>query len=101
MTATYRTQGPIITSLLDTDWYKLTMMQGVHHKYPNASVTWEFRSRNAEDLEPFIDEIREQIDNLAAIRLSPEESAYLSTFPYLSPDFIRFLELFRFRPEYV
>ncbi|SFI15631.1 nicotinate phosphoribosyltransferase [Modicisalibacter xianhensis] len=101
LTATYRTQGPIITSLLDTDWYKVTMMQGVHHKYPNASVTWEFRSRNAEDLEPYIDEIREQIDYLASVRLAPEESAYLSTFPYMSPDFIRFLELFRFRPEYV
>lgn len=101
MSATYRTQGPIITSLLDTDWYKLTMMQGVHHKYPNASVTWEFRSRNAEDLQPYIGEIREQIDQLARLRLTSEESTFLSTFSYMSPDFIRFLELFRFRPEYV
>ncbi|MDW5376023.1 nicotinate phosphoribosyltransferase [Halomonas sp. HP20-15] len=101
MTDTYRTQGPIINSLLDTDWYKLTMMQGVHHKYPNASVTWEFRSRNAEDLAPYVDEIRAQIDYLATLRLTREESAYLSSFPYLSPDFIRFLELFRFSPEYV
>lgn len=101
MTATYRTHGPIITSLLDTDWYKLTMMQGVHHRYPNASVTWEFRSRNAEDLEPYIGEIREQIDQLATLRLTSEESAFLSPFSYMSPDFIRFLELFRFRPEYV
>lgn len=101
MTETYRTQGPIINSLLDTDWYKLTMMQGVHHKYPNASVTWEFRSRNAEDLEPYIGEIREQIDQLATLRLSKEESTYLGTFAYMTPDFVRFLELFRFRPEYV
>ncbi|MFC3283382.1 nicotinate phosphoribosyltransferase [Litchfieldella rifensis] len=101
MTATYRTQGPLITSLLDTDWYKITMMQGVHHKYPNASVTWEFRSRNAEDLEPYIGEIREQVDQLATLQLTREESAFLSTFSYMSPDFIRFLELFRFRPEYV
>ncbi|EPC02468.1 hypothetical protein L861_08830 [Litchfieldella anticariensis FP35 = DSM 16096] len=101
MKATYRTAGPIITSLLDTDWYKVTMMQGVHHKYPNASVTWEFRSRNAEDLEPYIGEIRRQIDQLATLQLTKEESAFLSTFSYMSPDFIRFLELFRFRPEYV
>lgn len=101
MTATYRTQEPIITSLLDTDWYKLTMMQGVHHNYPNASVTWEFRSRNAEDLEPYIGEIREQVDQLATLRLTQEESAFLSGFSYMSPDFVRFLELFRFRPEYV
>ncbi|PMR77905.1 nicotinate phosphoribosyltransferase [Billgrantia endophytica] len=100
MDATYRT-GPIITSLLDTDWYKLTMMQGVHHQYPNASVTWEFRCRNAENLAPYIAEVRAQIDQLAALRLTREESAYLSSFPYMSPDFIRFLELYRFRPEYV
>ncbi|MFD2191903.1 nicotinate phosphoribosyltransferase [Pistricoccus aurantiacus] len=101
MAVTYRTQEPIITSLLDTDWYKLTMMQGVHHKYPNASVTWEFRCRNAEDLRPYLGEIRSQIDRLASLKLTEEESLYLSTFPYLSPDFIRFLELYRFRPEYV
>lgn len=101
LTDTYRTQGPIISSLLDTDWYKITMMQGVHHKYPNASVTWEFRSRNAEDLAPYVDEIRAQIDYLATLKLSREESAYLSTFAYMTPDFIRFLELFRFSPEYV
>ncbi|MGP4843976.1 nicotinate phosphoribosyltransferase [Marinobacter sp. 1Y8] len=100
MTATYRS-GPIITSLLDTDWYKLTMMQGAHHRYPNASVTWEFRSRNAEDLKPYVGAIRHQIDLLANIKLTREESDYLSRFPYMSPDFIRFLELFRFRPEYV
>ncbi|WP_235041535.1 nicotinate phosphoribosyltransferase [Vreelandella profundi] len=100
MTATYR-DGPIITSLLDTDWYKITMMQGVHHKYPNASVTWEFRCRNSEDLAPYLSEIRDQIDQLATLKLSVEESAYLSTINYLTPDFIRFLELFRFRPEYV
>ncbi|MEA2119032.1 nicotinate phosphoribosyltransferase [Halovibrio sp. HP20-50] len=100
MTATYR-KGPIITSLLDTDWYKITMMQGVHHRYPNASVAWEFRCRNSEDLAPYISEIREQIDRLATLKLSADESAYLSSFPYLTPDFIRFLELFRFRPEYV
>ncbi|WP_097458665.1 nicotinate phosphoribosyltransferase [Mangrovitalea sediminis] len=101
MTQTYRTDGPLIHSLLDTDWYKLTMMQGVHHRYPNARVTWEFRSRSAEDLKPYLSDIREQIDHLATLQLSREESAYLSRFPYMSPDFIRFLELFRFRPEYV
>ncbi|KAA0010017.1 nicotinate phosphoribosyltransferase [Billgrantia pellis] len=100
MDETYR-EGPIIRSLLDTDWYKLTMMQGVHHQYPNASVTWEFRCRDAEPLERYIPEIREQIDRLATLQLTREESDYLASFAYMSPDFIRFLELFRFRPEYV
>ena len=39
----------IVQNLLDTDFYKLTMMQAVLHNYPNAEVEWEFRCRNAED----------------------------------------------------
>ncbi|MDC3947065.1 nicotinate phosphoribosyltransferase, partial [Pseudomonas aeruginosa] len=40
----------IVQNLLDTDFYKLTMMQAVLHNYPNAEVEWEFRCRNQEDL---------------------------------------------------
>ena len=32
----------IVQNLLDTDFYKLTMMQAVLHNYPNAEVEWEF-----------------------------------------------------------
>lgn len=42
----------IVQNLLDTDLYKLTMMQAVLHNYPNAEVEWEFRCRNSEDLTP-------------------------------------------------
>lgn len=43
--------GPhIIQNLLDTDFYKITMMQAVLHNYPNAEVEWEFRCRNGENL---------------------------------------------------
>ena len=39
--------GPrIIQNLLDTDFYKITMMQAVLHNHPNAEVEWEFRCRN-------------------------------------------------------
>lgn len=46
----------IVQNLLDTDFYKLTMMQAVLHNYPNAEVEWEFRCRNAEDLRPYLAE---------------------------------------------
>ncbi|WP_311885665.1 nicotinate phosphoribosyltransferase [Halomonas piscis] len=101
MAATYRAPEQVITSLLDTDWYKLTMMQGVHHKYANANVVWEFRCRNAEDLSPYLSEIRAQVESLRSLSLTPAESDYLGSFVYMSPDFIRFLELYRFCPEYV
>ena len=53
----------IVQNLLDTDFYKLTMMQAVLHNYPNAEVEWEFRCRNSEDLTPYLAEIRFQIDD--------------------------------------
>ena len=91
----------IIQSLLDTDFYKLTMMQAVLHHYPNAEVEWAFRSRSGEDLRPHLDAIREQIEALAELQMAPEELAYLERIPYMQPDFIRFLGLFRFDLRYL
>ena len=91
----------IIQSLLDTDFYKLTMMQAVLHHYPNAEVEWAFRSRSAEDLTPYLGEIRQQIEALAELQMTSEELAYLERIPYMQPDFIRFLGLFRFDLRYL
>ncbi len=45
----------IITSLLDTDLYKFTMMQVVLHHFPAASVEYRFRCRTpGVDLVPYI-----------------------------------------------
>ncbi|MEY3487243.1 MAG: nicotinate phosphoribosyltransferase, partial [Pseudomonadota bacterium] len=35
----------IITSLLDTDLYKFTMMQVVLHRFPGAQVEYRFQCR--------------------------------------------------------
>ena len=91
----------VIQSLLDTDYYKLTMMQAVLHHYPNAEVEWAFRSRSEEDLTPYLGVIREQLEALAELRFEPQELAFLERIPYMQPDFIRFLGLFRFDPRYV
>jgi nicotinate phosphoribosyltransferase len=91
----------IITSMLDTDFYKLTMMQAVLHHYPNAKVEWAFKCRNSEDLVPYIDEIQRQINMLNEISLSEKEESFLQSISYFKPDFIRFMKLFRFDPSYV
>jgi len=92
---------PIIQSLLDTDYYKLTMMQAVLHHYPNAEVEWAFQSRSDEDLTPCLVEIRRQIEALADLQMGLEELAFLERIPYMQPDFIRFLGLFRFDLRYL
>ncbi|MGG4660832.1 nicotinate phosphoribosyltransferase [Pseudomonas vlassakiae] len=94
--------GPrIIQNLLDTDFYKITMMQAVLHNYPNAEVEWEFRCRNWEGLSPYLAEIRYQIEQLAEVTVTHDQLAYLEKIPFLKADFIRFLSLFRFNLRYV
>lgn len=90
-----------VQNLLDTDFYKLTMMQAVLHNYPNAEVEWEFRCRSSEDLTPYLAEIRYQIERLSELSLSVDQLAFLDSIPFIKPDFIRFLSLFRFNLRYV
>lgn len=90
-----------VQNLLDTDFYKLTMMQAVLHNYPNTQVQWELRCRNAEDLRPYLGEIRQEIERLSELSLSHDQISFLESIPFLSADFIRFLSLFRFNLRYV
>lgn len=91
----------IVQNLLDTDFYKLTMMQAVLHNYPNVEVEWEFRCRNSEDLRPYLAEIRYQFERLADLSLSADQLSFLERISFLKPDFLRFLGLFRFNLRYV
>jgi nicotinate phosphoribosyltransferase len=91
----------IVQNLLDTDLYKLSMMQAVLHNYPNVEVEWEFRCRNGEDLRPYLREIRQEIEKLCDLALNPQEMAFLERITFMKPDFLRFLALFRFNMRYI
>ncbi|MCA3217342.1 MAG: nicotinate phosphoribosyltransferase [Burkholderiales bacterium] len=86
----------IITSLLDTDLYKFTMMQVVLHHFPGAQVEYRFKCRNAGvDLTPYVDEIREEIEWLCTLRFRERELDYLRCFRFIKSDFVDFLGLFQ------
>jgi nicotinate phosphoribosyltransferase len=91
----------VVQNLLDTDFYKLTMMQAVLHNYPNVDVEWEFRCRNGEDLRPYLTEIRHQIALLCELQMNVEQLGFLERISFMKPDFLRFLGLFRFNMRYV
>ncbi len=92
----------IIRSLLDTDLYKLTMMQAVLHQFPAAQAEYQFHCRTADvDLRPYAHAIHAEIEHLAALRLSAVENGWLATLPALSEDFIAHLARFRFDPRQV
>ncbi|RDI99846.1 nicotinate phosphoribosyltransferase [Dyella solisilvae] len=92
----------IVTSLLDTDLYKFSMMQVVLHHYPAAQVEYKFKCRNPGiDLVPYIDEIRAEIDALCSLRFTNDELDYLRTWRFIKSDFVDFLGLFQLNAKYV
>lgn len=92
----------IITSLLDTDLYKFTMMQVVLHQFPGAQVEYRFRCRNpGVQLAPHAQEIRNEIRSLCSLSFQEPELAYLRSLRFIKSDFVDFLGLFRLNEKYV
>ncbi|MGP1952844.1 MAG: nicotinate phosphoribosyltransferase [Arsenophonus sp. ET-KM2-MAG3] len=92
---------PIITSLLDTDAYKLHMQQAVFHHYNQVFVVAEFRCRSNEYLGNYAEAIRQQIDLMAHIALTVNEYYYLRSFIFFKDDYLDWLKKFRFNPRQV
>ncbi|GGA06280.1 nicotinate phosphoribosyltransferase [Dyella caseinilytica] len=92
----------IVSSLLDTDLYKFSMMQVVLHQYPGAHAEYRFKCRNpGVNLEPYIDEIREELQALCSLRFTESELEYLRTWRFIKSDFVDFLGLFQLNTKYV
>lgn len=73
--------SPILTSLLDTDAYKLHMQQAVFHRYHDITVAAEFRCRGDELLGLYADEIRDAITAMQHLALTDDEATWLSHLP--------------------
>jgi nicotinate phosphoribosyltransferase len=99
---------PICRSLLDTDFYKLLMLQMIWGLYPHVDATFSLTNRNRKvKLAAEIDEgaLREQLDHARTIRFSKKEMIWLAgnTFygrkQIFRPEFLAWLADFRL-PEY-
>jgi nicotinate phosphoribosyltransferase len=101
----------IITSLLDTDLYKFTMMQVVLHQFPGAQVEYKFKCRNpgidpassqaARNLAAHVNEIRDEIGSLCRLHFQDAELAYLQSMRFIKSDFVDFLGLFKLNEKYI
>jgi nicotinate phosphoribosyltransferase len=95
----------LIDSLLDTDLYKITMLQAFYHapEFDNVSAEWKFACRNLVgfDLAALIPEIRRQLDQLCTLSFTADELQYLAGLPFLSGDFLLYLGSYRLKAEYV
>ena len=92
----------IISSLLDTDLYKFTMMQVVLHHFPAAQVEYRFKCRTpGAALSPYIAELRAEIQKLCQLQFSEDELAYLRSLRFIKSDFVDFLGLFKLNEKYI
>lgn len=90
----------IVKSILDLDFYKLTMGNVVFHRYPTAEVDYKFVCRNKDvNLLPYLEDIQEEIKSLETLSLTDSELKYLSKITFLDPAFIRFMGQLRLHPE--
>jgi len=99
---------PIVRSLLDTDFYKLLMLQTVFRRYRDVTVKFSLINRTTSvPLARLIDEgeLRQQLDHIRSLRLSRGESTWLrgNTFYgkrwMFGPDFMAWLDEFQL-PDY-
>ncbi|MCB1314671.1 MAG: nicotinate phosphoribosyltransferase [Leptospiraceae bacterium] len=87
---------PPVVSLLDTDFYKLTMQQAVWHQFRTARAGYRFYCRSPVDLSPLISRIRAQVRELDALRLQSSELDYLQATGLFADDYLKYLHHFRF-----
>ncbi len=95
----------LVDSLLDTDLYKITMLQAYYHapEFRTVDVEWKFacRNRNGFDLAALIPEIGRQLGQVCSLSFTDNELDYLAGFSFIKPDFIEFLRIFRLDMRFV
>lgn len=99
---------PIVRSLLDTDFYKLLMLQMIWGLYRDVDVTFSLHNRSksirlAEEID--IGELRDQLDFARTLRFGKKEMIWLAGNSFagkkqiFSPEFLAWLADFQL-PEY-
>lgn len=93
----------MLTSLLDNDFYKITMQNAVIKRFPYAHARYAFINRGEHAFpEGFGEALRGEVDRMVALCLTEEEKRYLeTTCPYLDPTYLDFLAGFRYDPREV
>ena len=96
---------PIITSLLDNDLYKFTMLQTMLHQFPQTHSVYHFRCRNndqtAYPLSQIKEDLERQLDLLCDLNFTQEELDYLRSLRFIKSDFVDYLELFQLKRRFI
>ena len=91
----------IITSLLETDLYKISMGQAIYHQYSDFKTTWTFKCRNTDVFftPAMVREIKRQIKLYCKLSFTEDELEYLNNISWIKGSYVDFLRLWRPRYE--
>ena len=94
---------PIVRSLLDTDVYKLLMLQTIHREWRDTPVTFSLINRSktvrlADDIDEA--ELREQLEYARTIRLTKKESIWLAGNTFYGKERLFTAEFLQWLKEY-
>lgn len=94
---------PLITSILDTDAYKLSMQRAVLQCFPKVPVKYKFINRRGTPFtHNFGPMLQEQINHMADLRLTEDERSFLAVAcPFLGIEHLSYLKDYRYDPSEV
>lgn len=92
----------IIKSLLDTDWYKITMLYAAFKTLQRLGMqmpitVYRFKCRNAKDLTIYEKEIRAEIESFMKLRFTDDDIAWIMKRGLFDPSFGPFLKRINLR----
>lgn len=88
--------------MVDNDLYKFTMMQGARELFPERQAGYRFINRGKEKFTPtMVERLQASINAMAELKLTPEEKEYMTAMGLFKPEFLEWLESFRYQPEQV
>lgn len=92
-----------LNSILDNDFYKITMQNAVVKLFPGSVVKYEFINRGKHQFpEGFDAALREAVNKMAELKLTKEEKKYMArTCPYIDLPYLDFLEGYHYDPSEV
>ena len=91
----------VVESLLEQDFYKLTMGQIFYNKFSHVNATYQYKCRTNIDLTPYINDIKREIDHLCTLSFQYNEIEYLRTRNIFSENYLNFLSNFKLNRQYI
>ena len=89
----------IITSMLDTDFYKYSMMNVVFKKFPDVEVEYEFKNRTKGiklGYDKYAGKILQEVYSMESLRFTDDDIKYLKSLELFSKGYLEFLKRYKF-----